>query len=162
MAGAIAQDRQSCQSVFWLMKDALSYRSARAGEGSECARTGSLWSRSLGVRASGCVGLRWQAVFGFQIVWNRSTRRAAERRGARVGRPRWVSILTMTGGSSIAVPLIIAPHFTQHGRRVVNVSEEKGQTMGAIRKNIEAIGAIDSNLPVEKAKPVEPAAKEEA
>ena len=54
------------------MKDALSYRSARAGEGSECARTGSLWSRSLGVRASGCVGLRWQAVFGFQIVWNKS------------------------------------------------------------------------------------------
>src|SRR5262249_12728423 len=91
MTGAISQGRQRCQAVFWLMKDALSYRSARAGEGSECARTGSLWS----------VGLRWQAVFGFQIVWNKSTRRAAERGGARVGRPRWVSILTMTGGSSI-------------------------------------------------------------
>src|SRR5262245_33256570 len=46
-------------------------------------------------------GLTSLIFFGFQIVWNKSTRRAAERGGARVGRPRWVSILTMTGGSSI-------------------------------------------------------------
>jgi integrase/recombinase XerD len=38
----------------------------------------------LELRASGAVGLRWQAVFGSQIVWNKSTRCA----GARVGRPR--------------------------------------------------------------------------
>ena len=36
-----------------------------------------------------------------QIVWNRSTRRAGERGGARVGRPRWLRILSITGGSSI-------------------------------------------------------------
>jgi hypothetical protein len=36
---------------------------------------GSLLHRSL-ERASGAVGLRWQAVFDCQIVWNRSTRRA--------------------------------------------------------------------------------------
>ena len=35
-----------------------------ARERSGCARTGSLWSRSLELRASGSVGLCWQAVFG--------------------------------------------------------------------------------------------------
>jgi hypothetical protein len=39
--------------------------------------------------------------FGSQIVWNRSNRCAGERGGARVGRPRWLRILTITGGSSI-------------------------------------------------------------
>src|SRR5262245_40434611 len=90
-----------CQFPFLLGEKSTVVPVGSAGERSECARTGSLWSRSLGVRASGCVGLHWQAVFGFQIVWNKSTRRAAERGGARVGRPRWASILTMTGGSSI-------------------------------------------------------------
>ena len=32
-----------------------------------------------------------------QIVWNRSTRRAGERDGARVGRLRWLRILTIEG-----------------------------------------------------------------
>src|SRR5215510_14123700 len=40
--------------------------------------------------------------FGSQVVWNRSNRCAEVRGGARVGRPRWVRILTITGGSSIA------------------------------------------------------------
>jgi hypothetical protein len=43
---------------------------------------------ALELRASGAVGLRWQAVFGSQIVWNKSTRCAGARGGARVGRPR--------------------------------------------------------------------------
>ena len=64
---------------------------------------GSLSRRSVELRASRAVGLRWQAVLLVQIVWNRSTRRAGERGGARVGRPRWLRILTITGGSSIAV-----------------------------------------------------------
>jgi hypothetical protein len=29
---------------------------------------------TLELRASGALGLRWQAVFGPQIVWNKSTR----------------------------------------------------------------------------------------
>ena len=37
-----------------------------------------------------------------QIVWNRSTRRAGARGGARIGRPKWLRILTITGGSSMA------------------------------------------------------------
>ena len=63
---------------------------------------GSLGRRALEIRASGAVGLRWQAVFGCQIVWNRSTRRAGARGGARVDKPRWVRILMITGGSSMA------------------------------------------------------------
>ena len=80
-----------------------------AGEGSKCARTGSLWSCSLELRAapSACVGKRYSAP---QIVWNKSTRRVGERGGARDGRPRWVRILTITGGSSLQVPLF-APYF---------------------------------------------------
>jgi len=31
-----------------------------------------------------------------QIVWNKSNRCAGERGGARVGRPRWARILTIT------------------------------------------------------------------
>ena len=69
MTGAISRDRQSCQSVFWLMKDALSYRSARPENGRNARDW--VWSRSLEPRASGAVGLRWQGVFGCQIVWNK-------------------------------------------------------------------------------------------
>ena len=54
-------------------------------------------------------GLTSLIFFGFQIVRNKSTRRAAERGGARVGRPRWVSILTMSGGFSIAAIIFKAP-----------------------------------------------------
>ena len=58
-------------------------------------------ARSNSERAapSACVGNRFSAP---QIVWNRSNRRAGERGGARVGRPRWLRILMITGGSSMA------------------------------------------------------------
>ena len=64
---------------------------------------GSLGRSSVELRASGAIGLHWQAVFGCQMVWNKSTRRAGERGGGRVGRPSWLRILTITGGSSIPV-----------------------------------------------------------
>src|SRR5262245_53887633 len=65
-------------------------------------------ARSNSERAapSACVGRPLSAP---QIVWNRSTRRARERGGARVGRPRWLRILTITGGSSIAAMIFKAP-----------------------------------------------------
>ena len=44
-----------------------------------------------------------------QIVWNRSTRRAGARGGVRVGRPKWLRILTITGGSSMAAMIFKAP-----------------------------------------------------
>ena len=58
-------------------------------------------ARSNSERAapSARVGNRFSAP---QIVWNKSNRCAGERGGARVGRPRWARILTITGGSSMA------------------------------------------------------------
>ena len=41
-----------------------------------------------------------------QAAWNRSTRRARERGGARAGRPRCVRMLTMTAGSSMAAMIL--------------------------------------------------------
>ena len=63
MTGAISQDRERCQFLFCLMKNPPLYRSARPESGRE-ARERFLWRRSLELRASGAVGLRWQAVFG--------------------------------------------------------------------------------------------------
>src|SRR5215510_12811188 len=65
-------------------------------------------ARSESERAtpSACVGKRFSAS---QFVWNRSTRRAGARGGARVGRPRWLRILTITGGSSMAAMIFKAP-----------------------------------------------------
>ncbi len=65
------------------MRNPLLCRAARPESGRE-VRENFLWRRSPEFRASGAVGLRWQAVFGSQIVWNKSTPCA----GARVGRPR--------------------------------------------------------------------------
>ena len=73
-----------------------------AGERSGGARKvpyGAARSNSERAAPSACVGKRFSAP---QIVWNRSTRRAGARGGARVGRPRWLRILMITGGSSMA------------------------------------------------------------
>ena len=88
MAGAIAQDRESCQFPFVLDEKPTVVSVGSAGERSGGARKVFLGRCSLEVRASGAVGLDWQAVYGFQIVWNKSTRRAGARGGARVGKPR--------------------------------------------------------------------------
>ena len=59
---------------------------------------GGAHSKSERAAPSAWVGQRFSAP---QIGWNRSTRRAGARGGARVGRPKWVRILTITGGSSV-------------------------------------------------------------
>jgi len=89
MTGAISQDWESCQFPFVLDEKSAIVPIGSAGERPE-ARTGSLWRRSVELRVSRAVGLRWQAVFGCHIVWNRSTRRAGARGGARDDRPRWL------------------------------------------------------------------------
>ena len=61
--------------------------------------------RSARAAAKDCVGNR----FGSQVVWNRSNRCAGARGGARVGRPRWLRILKITGGSSMAAMIFKAP-----------------------------------------------------
>ena len=72
-----------------------------AGEQSGGARSvpqGAARLNSEQAAPSACVSRRFSAP---QIVWNRSTRRAGARGGAPVGRPRWLRILMITGGSSI-------------------------------------------------------------
>ena len=69
------------------------------------ARRRAARSNSERAAAKDCVGNR----FGSQVVWNRSNRCAGARGGARVGRPRWVRILTITGGSSIAAMIFKLP-----------------------------------------------------
>src|SRR5262250_155076 len=81
------------------MKNPLLYRSAQA-QGERTRARGSLWRRSFELKASDAVGLRWEAVFGCQVVWNRSTRRAGVRGGPRVGRPRWLLSVATLGASA--------------------------------------------------------------
>ena len=103
LAGAIAQDRQRCQFPFVLDEKPAFVPGGSAGERSGGARKiscGVARSNSGGAAPSACVGKRFSAA---QIIWNRSTRRAGARGGARVGRPRWLRILTITGGSSMPV-----------------------------------------------------------
>jgi hypothetical protein len=57
MNEAISQDREKCQFPFCLMKNLLSYRSARPESG-RGVRKVFLLRRALEVRASGAVGLR--------------------------------------------------------------------------------------------------------
>src|SRR5438045_3475642 len=90
MAGAKSQPRQSCQFLFLLDEKPAVVLLGSAGE------------RSGGAQEVPYGGLRWQSVLPPQIVWNRSNRLARARGGAWVGRPRWLRILTITGGSSIS------------------------------------------------------------
>src|SRR6516162_6424635 len=91
MAGAIAQDRESCQFPFVLGEKptvvAVELVGGRSG-GARKVPCGAARSNSERAAPSACVDKQFSAA---QIVWNRSTRRA----GARVGRPRWLRILTI-------------------------------------------------------------------
>src|SRR5215831_17593591 len=109
MTGAISQDWESCQFPFVLDEKSTVVPVGSAGEQSGGAQEvpyGAVRSKSERAAPSACVGKRFCFV---QIVWNRSTRRAGERGGARVGRPRWLRILTISGGSSIAAMIFKAP-----------------------------------------------------
>src|SRR5262247_2031298 len=103
MAGAISQPRQRCQFLFLLGEKSTLVPVRLAGEQSGGKRKisyGDARSNSERAAPSACVGRRLSAP---QIVWNRSTRRVGARGGARVGRPRWLRILMITGGSSMPV-----------------------------------------------------------
>src|SRR2546428_11774389 len=103
MAGAIAQDRQRCQFPFLVDEKPTFVPGGSAGERSGGARKiscGAARSNSGRAAPSACVGKRFSAA---QIIWNRSTRRTGARGGARDGRPRWLRVLTITGGFFVAV-----------------------------------------------------------
>ena len=68
MAGVTAQDQESCQFPF-LLDEKPAVVLVRVGQravGRDAK--GPLSRRSLELRTSGAVGLRWQAVYLFQIV----------------------------------------------------------------------------------------------
>src|SRR5215831_14093359 len=110
MAGDISQDLASCQFVFLLDQNSNDASVGLTDAGSRTRAKGPLERRAVEVRASGAVGLGLASGFSVaQIVWNRSTRRAGARGGARVGRPRWLRILMITGGSSMAAIIFKAP-----------------------------------------------------
>ncbi len=44
-----------------------------------------------------------------QALWSRSNGRAGEQGGALMGKPRWVRILAMTGGYSMAAMIFKVP-----------------------------------------------------
>jgi hypothetical protein len=105
--GAISQGREKCQFPILLVFPFLLDEKptvvpvGSAGEQSGRARKvpyGAARSNSERAAPSACVGRRFSAP---QIVWIRSTRRAGARGGARVGRPRYLRILMITGGSSM-------------------------------------------------------------
>src|SRR5262245_48085408 len=104
MTGAISQPRQSRQFLFLLDEKPTVVPVRLAGEqsgGKQKASYGDARSNSERAAPSAWVGKRFSAP---QIVWNRSTRRA----GARGGRPRWLRILMITGGSSMAAMIFKA------------------------------------------------------
>src|SRR5262245_55256887 len=82
MAGAIAQDRESCQFPFVLDEKptvvSVGSASERSGGGRKVSY-GDTRSHSERAAPAACVGRRLSAP---QIVWNRSTRRAGARGGA--------------------------------------------------------------------------------
>src|SRR5262250_2852170 len=108
MTEAISQGGKKCQLLLCLMKTDV-VAGGSGGDWSGGARKvlyGAALSNSERAAPSACVGRRFSAP---QIVWNRSTRRAGARGGARVDKPRWLRILTITGGSSIAAMIFKAP-----------------------------------------------------
>jgi hypothetical protein len=141
------------------MRNPLLCRAARPESGRE-ARESLLWAaRSNSGRAapSACVGKRFSAA---QIIWNRSTRRTGARGGARVDRPRWLRILTITGGSSMAVlrrRLRTGDDLQSAAavRAVFDVEdlfEQPGPAHGYVPQYLYDRAGIDTSLPFEELK----------
>src|ERR687892_403697 len=132
MTGAISQDWESCQFPFVLDEKPTFVPSGSAGEGSGGKRKvsyGDARSNSEQAAPSACVGKRYSVA---QIVWNKSTRRAGERGGARGGRPRWLRILTITGGSSIAAMIFKAP--PQLGQCSTSISKTRLSSLAQLMR----------------------------
>ena len=84
------------------------------------------YGRSCECRPSELVGPGSEASrigSGDQAAWNRASGRTGERGGARVGKPRWVKILAITAGSSMAAMSFKAP--PQFGQRSRSMSKTR-------------------------------------
>src|SRR5262249_17875252 len=108
-AGAISQPRESCQFLFLLDEKPAVVPVRLPGEqsgGKRKVSCGDARSNSERAAPSACVGKR--ACF-VQIGWNRSKRCAGGRGGSRMDTPKWLRILTITGGSSMAAMIFKLP-----------------------------------------------------
>src|SRR4029453_7142800 len=85
MTGAISQDRERCQFLFWLMKNPMFYRAARPESGRE-ARERFLRAALGRTQSERAIGWHWQAVFGCQTGRARKFRKPCAR--PIVSRPR--------------------------------------------------------------------------
>src|ERR687892_2625933 len=117
-----------------LMKNPLLCRAARPERGREASER--FFMETLGRTQS---KRRRRLAFGkrysvAQIVWNKSTRRAGERGGARGGRPRWLRILTITGGSSIAAMIFKAP--PQLGQCSMSMSKTRLSSLAQLMRGV--------------------------
>src|SRR5215471_10072715 len=137
MDGAIAQGRQSCQFRFWLMKNPLLYRPARPESGREVrkrllvaplARTQSERRRPLALAGSfGCSNCLEQIDSTSGGAW-----RCAGRR------PRWLGILTITCGSSIATMIFKAP--PQLGQCFTSISKTRLSSRAQLMRGVSLLG----------------------
>jgi hypothetical protein len=109
MAGAISQPRQRCQFPFLVDEKPAFVPGGSAAEQSGGARKisyGVARSNSGREAPSACVGKRFSAV---RLSGIDRLDAPAHGAGARVGRPRWLRILTITGGSSMAAMILNHP-----------------------------------------------------
>jgi hypothetical protein len=140
MTGAISQDRERCQFFFLLDEKPTVVPVGSVGEQSGGAQEvpyGAVRSNSERAAPSAWVGKRFSAP---QIVWNRSTRRAGARGGARVGRPRWLRILMITGGSSILGSSLCFFDILDSGTRLL--SGLRSETLPGIPRSEELSWAL--------------------
>src|SRR5262245_50180649 len=106
--GAISQDRARCQ-IFFDGSKTLSCTGRLGRKRTGHARRVALSCRSVQVRANGIVGFVGKQFSAIRLSGIKSSGRAGKRGGAWVGRPRWLTILMITGGSSIAAMIFKAP-----------------------------------------------------
>src|SRR5947208_16683568 len=133
MAGGISQDRERCQFPFLVDENPLLCRAARPESGRE-VRERFLVASLARIQGERRVGLRWQAVFGCSAYLDRSTRPAGAQGGARVGRPRWLRILIITGGSSIAAMIFKAP--PQFGQCSTSMSKTRLSSRAQLMRGV--------------------------
>src|SRR4051794_31901024 len=87
---------------------------------SQARPSGCASARSRQLSTSGLAGRGVEAAVG-QAAWNRSTRRTADLGGARAGKCRWVRILVITAGSTIAAMIFKRPpQFAQCSKSISN------------------------------------------
>jgi hypothetical protein len=74
-----------------------------------------------------------------QAIWNRSNDRAGDRGGARAGKPRWMRILAITEGCSMAAMIFKGP--PQWGQCSISILSTRLSSRAQLRRAGAAGGA---------------------